>query len=74
MNILVDSCYCQLEQRQKELDRINEQIARQLAVLRDLESATWEFNQLEQNIRAAKSRLGTVARRAASIADKVEGL
>lgn len=71
---LVESCYCQLEQRKQELDRINKQIDQCREVLRSLESATWEFNQLEQDIKAAKSRLGIVSRRAASIADKVDGL
>ena len=71
---LVESCYCEIEQRQQELARINEQIEQRRQILYNLEKATWELSQLERDILAAKNNFGIVARRAASIADKVKDL
>ncbi len=71
---LVESCYCDIERRQEELARINQQIEQRRQVLHNLENATEELNRLEKDILAAKNSFCIVARRAAAIAEKADNL
>lgn len=69
---LVETCYCEQERKQEQLDRINAEIEKRRQVLRNLERATAELVQLERDIQSAKFSFGIVQRRAAAIAEKVE--
>ena len=71
---LVESCYCELERKKEELDRINQKIKERRQVLSNLERATSELALLEKDIQSAKFSFGIVQRRAAAIAEKVEDL
>lgn len=71
---LVETCYCNLERRQEELDRINAKIEERRQTLHNLEKATEELKRLEQDLKNARFYFGIVARRAGEIADKVEEL
>ena len=71
---LVETCYCEKEQRQAELERINSKIEERRRVLRELERATSELAHLERDIQSAKFSFGIVQRRAASIAAQVKEL
>lgn len=70
----MESCYCDIERRQEELARINQQIEQRRQVLHNLENATEELNRLEKDILAAKNSFCIVARRAAAIAEKADNL
>lgn len=67
---LVTDCYCKIEQRQAELERVNAQINQRREVLRNLEKATAELSQLERDIVSAKHYFGIVERRAKSISEQ----
>ena len=71
---LVETCYCEQDRKQEQLDRINAEIEKRRQVLRNLERATSELTQLEKDIQSAKFSFGIVQRRAAAIAEKAEDL
>ena len=71
---LVETCFCELERRQEELERINAKIEERRQTLRNLERATSELALLEQDIKSARFYFGIVERRAAAIAEKAESL
>ena len=71
---LVETCYCEQDRKQEQLDRINAEIEKRRQVLRNLERATSELAQLERDIQSAKFSFSIVQRRAAAIADKIESL
>ena len=70
----VETCYCEQERKQEQLDRIDAEIEKRRQVLRDLSRATAELVQLEKDIQSAKFYFGIVQRRAAAIAEKVDKL
>lgn len=71
---LVETCYCELERRQEELERINAKIEERRQTLRNMEKATSELDLLERDIKSARFSFGIVERRAAAIAEKVKSL
>ena len=71
---LVKKCFCDLERRQEELDRIEERIKERRQKLYDLERATAQLDMLERDIKNARFSFGVVERRAAAIAEKAETL
>lgn len=66
---LVLTCFYKLEQRQKDLEAIEEQIRERREKLYSLQDATRELAQLEKDINSAKHYFGIVERRAQSIAE-----
>ena len=71
---LVKKCFCELDRKQKELDRIEEKIKERRQKLYDLERATAQLDMLERDIKNARFSFGIVERRAAEIAEKAETL
>ena len=71
---LVETCFCELERKQQELDRINEKIEEKRQTLRNMERATSELDMLERDIKSARFYFGIVERRAETIAEKVDNL
>lgn len=71
---LVETCYCELERKQEELERINKQIEDRRQTLRKMEQATAELDLLERDIQSARFHFGIVSRRAAAISEKVKNL
>lgn len=71
---LVETCYCEQERKQEQLDSIDAEIEKRRQVLHDLSRATAELVQLEKDIQSAKFYFGIVQRRAAAIAEKVDKL
>ena len=71
---LVKACYCDIENRKQELERINAKIEERRQTLRNLEKATADLDMLEKDIKSARFNFGIVERRAAAIAEKTKNL
>ena len=71
---LVRACYCDIESRKQELERINAKIEERRQTLRNLEKATAELDMLEKDIKSARFSFGIVESRAAEIAEKTKNL
>lgn len=71
---LVKTCFCELDRKQEELNRIESKIKEKRQMLCDLEKATAQLDMLERDIKNARFSFGIVERRAAAIAEKVETL
>ena len=71
---LVKTCFCELDRKQEELNRIESKIKEKRQMLCNLEKATAQLDMLERDIKNARFSFGIVERRAAAIAEKVETL
>ncbi len=69
---LVTRCVWELPEKERQLKEIQKQIKREYKRLQDLQWATKELRQLEQDIKSAKHYFGIVERRAKQIAEAME--
>lgn len=68
---LVRTCFLELEEKQKQLDRINELIKNRRRLLVDLELATEYLVSIDTELQAVKNSLDEIHRAAEAITDRL---
>lgn len=68
---LVRTCYIAIDERQRQLARINEQIEERQQLLLKLEAATTELSTIERDLRSVEYSFSKIKRRAAALEEGV---